>query len=82
MASDTAAANNLPAFIWDEALIRRYDLSGPRYTSYPTAVEFTPNYSIEDMVKAAGRSKAAGAAACCTMPKVPPPSIILMRRGG
>ena len=60
MASDTAAANNLPAFIWDEALIRRYDLSGPRYTSYPTAVEFTPNYSIEDMVKAAGRSKAAG----------------------
>ena len=60
MASDTAAENNLPAFIWDEALIRRYDLSGPRYTSYPTAVEFTPNYSIEDMVKAAGRSKASG----------------------
>ena len=60
MASDTAAANNLPAFIWDEALIRRYDLSGPRYTSYPTAVEFTQKYSIEDMVKAAGRSKAAG----------------------
>ena len=51
MASDTATANNLPAFIWDEALIRRYDLSGPRYTSYPTAVEFTPNYSIEDMLK-------------------------------
>ena len=60
MASDTATANNLPAFIWDEALIRRYDLSGTRYTSSPTAVEFTPNYSIEDMVKAAGRSKAAG----------------------
>lgn len=62
MASNTATAtnNDLPAFIWDDALIRRYDLSGPRYTSYPTAVEFTPNFRVEDMVKAAGRSKAAG----------------------
>ena len=25
---------------FDEALIRRYDKSGPRYTSYPTAVQF------------------------------------------
>ncbi|WP_430415491.1 oxygen-independent coproporphyrinogen III oxidase [Marinobacter adhaerens] len=50
----------LPEFIWDDALIRRYDLSGPRYTSYPTAVEFNQNYPIEDMVKAAARSKASG----------------------
>ncbi|MBJ6136946.1 oxygen-independent coproporphyrinogen III oxidase [Marinobacter litoralis] len=60
MAPASSVDSNLPAFIWDEALIRRYDLSGPRYTSYPTAVEFTQEYSIEDMVKAAGRSKAAG----------------------
>ncbi|MBB5320040.1 oxygen-independent coproporphyrinogen III oxidase [Marinobacter oulmenensis] len=63
MASDNAAsAQNieLPAFIWDDNLIRRYDLSGPRYTSYPTAVEFDRNYSVEDMVKAAARSKASG----------------------
>ncbi|MDF0749741.1 oxygen-independent coproporphyrinogen III oxidase [Marinobacter sp. 71-i] len=52
------AESTLPEFIWDEALIRRYDLSGPRYTSYPTAVEFNQNYPVEDMVKAAARSKA------------------------
>ncbi|MFL1455130.1 oxygen-independent coproporphyrinogen III oxidase [Marinobacter sp. GN3S48] len=61
MISTPAFASNestLPEFIWDDALIRRYDLSGPRYTSYPTAVEFNQNYPIEDMVKAAARSKA------------------------
>ena len=58
MASSSAPASILPEFTWDEALIRRYDLSGPRYTSYPTAVEFHQNYPIEDMVQAAGRSKA------------------------
>jgi len=26
--------------VWDEALISRYDLAGPRYTSYPTAPQF------------------------------------------
>lgn len=52
--------STLPEFIWDEALIRRYDLSGPRYTSYPTAVEFNQNYPVEDMVKAAARSRASG----------------------
>lgn len=29
-----------PQSIWDDALIRRYDLAGPRYTSYPTAPQF------------------------------------------
>lgn len=48
----------LPEFIWDDALIRRYDLSGPRYTSYPTAIEFDPSYPIEGMVRAAALSKA------------------------
>ena len=29
----------LDAIRWDPDLIRRYDLAGPRYTSYPTAVQ-------------------------------------------
>ena len=29
------------AILWDTDLIRRYDKSGPRYTSYPTALSFT-----------------------------------------
>ncbi|AZT85011.1 oxygen-independent coproporphyrinogen III oxidase [Marinobacter sp. NP-4(2019)] len=63
MVSTPALLSNestLPEFIWDEALIRRYDLSGPRYTSYPTAVEFNQSYPVEDMEKAAARSKATG----------------------
>lgn len=50
----------LPEFTWDDALIQRYDLSGPRYTSYPTAVEFNQTYPTDDMVQAATRSKASG----------------------
>ncbi len=33
---------------FDPALIRRYDKSGPRYTSYPTAVQFTPAVTAEN----------------------------------
>ncbi|MCV6611129.1 MAG: oxygen-independent coproporphyrinogen III oxidase [Amphritea sp.] len=35
---------------WDLDLIRRYDLSGPRYTSYPTAIQFDPELSANDLV--------------------------------
>jgi len=28
--------------IWDPLMIQRYNRSGPRYTSYPTAIEFAP----------------------------------------
>ncbi|MCG8519960.1 MAG: oxygen-independent coproporphyrinogen III oxidase [Pseudomonadales bacterium] len=48
------------ALVWDDALIRRYDLSGPRYTSYPTAVEFQSGFGDEDMVQAALRSRQKG----------------------
>ena len=34
--------------ILDPELIRRYDRSGPRYTSYPTAVQFTDAFGEED----------------------------------
>ncbi|EAR61685.1 oxygen-independent coproporphyrinogen III oxidase [Neptuniibacter caesariensis] len=36
---------------WDLDLIKRYDLSGPRYTSYPTAVQFDPELSQQDLVE-------------------------------
>ncbi|MCL6271002.1 oxygen-independent coproporphyrinogen III oxidase [Sansalvadorimonas sp. 2012CJ34-2] len=32
------------SLIWDTSLIRRYDQPGPRYTSYPTAVQFTGDF--------------------------------------
>lgn len=32
-------------------LINRYDLSGPRYTSYPTAVQFNPELSATELVQ-------------------------------
>lgn len=34
--------------IFDEELIRRYDQSGPRYTSYPTVVQFHDQVTEED----------------------------------
>jgi oxygen-independent coproporphyrinogen-3 oxidase len=42
--------------IFDPDLIRRYDVQGPRYTSYPTAVSFTPEFGPEDFVQAASES--------------------------
>lgn len=41
---------------WDEALLRRYDKSGPRYTSYPTALAFHDQFSADDFTKALARS--------------------------
>jgi len=35
---------------WDLDLIKRYDLSGPRYTSYPTALQFDPELSSDALV--------------------------------
>ncbi len=41
---------------FDEALIKRYNQSGPRYTSYPTAVQFDEAFGVEDYKHAAQRS--------------------------
>lgn len=41
--------------IWDLALIQKYNHSGPRYTSYPTALEFNENYTNDDFILAAAR---------------------------
>lgn len=34
--------------VFDKALIQRYDKAGPRYTSYPTAVQFHEGFTAED----------------------------------
>ena len=41
---------------FDEALIKRYNQSGPRYTSYPTAIQFAEAFGIDDYKAAAARS--------------------------
>ncbi|MFD0966124.1 oxygen-independent coproporphyrinogen III oxidase [Seminibacterium arietis] len=40
---------------WDLALIQKYNQSGPRYTSYPTALEFNENYTETDFQQATTR---------------------------
>ena len=37
-------------------LLRRYDKSGPRYTSYPTAVQFRPEFGADAYRESAARS--------------------------
>lgn len=49
-----------PNALFDPELIRRYDTSGPRYTSYPTAVQFHDGFAEADYHAAAARSNALG----------------------
>ncbi|MDO8755648.1 MAG: radical SAM protein, partial [Anaerolineales bacterium] len=44
-----------------EDLIRRFDVSGPRYTSYPTADRFVEAFSVEDYTQALKLRRAGGA---------------------
>ncbi|WP_114194853.1 oxygen-independent coproporphyrinogen III oxidase [Edaphovirga cremea] len=43
------------AIVWDLSLIQKYNYSGPRYTSYPTALEFSENYDNAAFQRAAER---------------------------
>lgn len=45
---------------FDEALIKRYNQSGPRYTSYPTAIQFEESFGIDAYKEAAQRSNESG----------------------
>ncbi|TEW53878.1 oxygen-independent coproporphyrinogen III oxidase [Psychromonas sp. RZ22] len=38
--------------VWDQALIEKYNYSGPRYTSYPTALEFDESFEHTDLITA------------------------------
>lgn len=49
----------LDAIHWDTNLIRRYDQAGPRYTSYPTAVQFNPDIAQSDLLHALHDSRTA-----------------------
>ncbi len=40
---------------WDLALIQKYNYSGPRYTSYPTALEFSEDFGHAEFLRAVGR---------------------------
>ncbi len=42
--------------IWDDELIQKYSYSGPRYTSYPTALEFDESFQYADLLSAIERS--------------------------
>ncbi len=46
--------------IFDPELIKRYDKSGPRYTSYPTAVQFSDQYTESDYRRHAELSNQSG----------------------
>ncbi|WP_321157749.1 oxygen-independent coproporphyrinogen III oxidase [Providencia stuartii] len=41
--------------VWDLSLIQKYNYSGPRYTSYPTALEFNQSYDERAFVAATQR---------------------------
>lgn len=44
---------------WDKNLINRYDLVGPRYTSYPTAPQFQESFTETSLTNAITRSNQA-----------------------
>jgi oxygen-independent coproporphyrinogen-3 oxidase len=48
------------ALAFDPALIKKYDRLGPRYTSYPTAIQFHEGFGVEDYKAAAARSNVDG----------------------
>ncbi|MEK7304224.1 MAG: radical SAM protein, partial [Pseudomonadota bacterium] len=47
--------------VFDPALIRRYDKAGPRYTSYPTAVQFRESFGEAEYRAVAQASNTSGA---------------------
>lgn len=38
--------------LWDEAFIKQHDVAGPRYTSYPTALQFHEEFTYADYERA------------------------------
>lgn len=45
---------------FDSELIKKYDIAGPRYTSYPTAVQFSPDFTEADYRQQAAKSNQSG----------------------
>lgn len=44
---------------WDKAFISRHDVAGPRYTSYPTALQFHEEFTVQDYAAGMERSNQA-----------------------
>lgn len=42
---------------WDQSMIEKYNYSGPRYTSYPTALEFEDSFTEEQLLSSIKNSK-------------------------
>lgn len=42
---------------WDQSMIEKYNYSGPRYTSYPTALEFEDSFTEDNLLNAIKTSK-------------------------
>ncbi|MGD8589081.1 MAG: oxygen-independent coproporphyrinogen III oxidase [Chromatiales bacterium] len=49
-----------PSIVFDLALIEKYDQNGPRYTSYPTAVQFHEDFTEADYTRLARESNGSG----------------------
>ncbi len=47
---------NVVVPVFDPDLVARYDLNGPRYTSYPTAPHFRGDFGADDFIEQARRS--------------------------
>ncbi len=56
MSQRISAKPRATAPIWNADLISRYDLAGPRYTSYPTAPQFRDDFGVEAFRAAVERS--------------------------
>lgn len=52
-------SSSAPTRLWDDNLIARYDLAGPRYTSYPTAPQFSKQVGVQQWHEAIKRSNRA-----------------------
>ena len=62
MAASTLSSSAAAASVaFDTALIRKYDRSGPRYTSYPTADRFSEDFGYADYLHAVTALHARGA---------------------
>jgi oxygen-independent coproporphyrinogen-3 oxidase len=44
----TGSLSNHQQIVWDQQMLDKYNHSGPRYTSYPTAVEFHEAFTIAE----------------------------------
>jgi len=59
MAAPASGTGNAPAAVEvDLGLVRKYNVPGPRYTSYPTAPQFTSDTPAEALVEAIRRDNA------------------------